>query len=55
MCSGAVPLPMPNFSEIEAQDCPWARRTATLEASTATRGLPSRFPRARAEYDAAQE
>jgi hypothetical protein len=45
----AVPLPMPNFSEIDAQDCPSARRTATLSTSTATRGLPpSCFPRARA-------
>jgi hypothetical protein len=36
----AVPLPMPNPLEIAAQDRPWARREATLEASTTIRGLP---------------
>ncbi len=38
------PPPMPNSDEIAAQDRPWARRKATLEASTTTRGLASFRP-----------
>lgn len=38
-------LPTPNNFEIAVQDRTLARRPGTLEASTATRGLPSRFPR----------
>ena len=41
----AVPLPMPSSAEIAAQEHPWARRDATLEASTTIRGLPSCLPR----------
>jgi hypothetical protein len=41
----AVPLPMPSSEEIAAQERPSSRRTAILEASAATRGLPRCLPR----------
>src|ERR1035438_9937357 len=40
----AVPLPMPVSRWIVPQECPWERREAILEASTATLGLPSVLP-----------
>ena len=40
----AVPLPIPVSRQIVLQECPRARRAATLAASTATLGRPILLP-----------